>query len=57
MKPNWVLLFCGVFFWLMETRFFGWNKMPGSIAELFADGMSLFMIGLAFQRPIYETKI
>lgn len=38
----------GLFFWYQETKFFGWNDRPGSIAELFADALVLMFFVAAF---------
>jgi hypothetical protein len=34
----------------METSYFGWNALPGSTAELFADGAVLALGAMAFPR-------
>jgi hypothetical protein len=49
-QVNWIVLFIGIFFWWMETKYFGWNMVPGSDAELICDGIALLIQALAFQR-------
>lgn len=52
-KPtiNWPIVILGVLWWYLETKFFGWNQSPGSVAELFADGAALAFFAAAFWRP------
>jgi len=47
-KINWPIVALGVTWWYVETQFFGWNRKPESIAELFADGMVLAFFAAAF---------
>lgn len=50
-KPNIPILIIGVVWLFMETAHFGWNAVPGSAAELFADGMALAFYAAAFAFP------
>ena len=47
-RPNWPVIFIGVLWWAMETRYFGWNARPESVAELFADGLTLVIFAAAY---------
>jgi hypothetical protein len=49
-RVNWPIAALGVLWWWMETSYFGHNNRPGSVAELFADGMALafYAVALAF---------
>jgi len=38
-KSGICILIWGFTMWYLETAFFGFNMMPGSIAELVADGI------------------
>lgn len=52
-RVNWPIFFLGVLWWYAETKYFGWNLVPGSVLELFADGMALAFYAAAFLwRPI-----
>ena len=51
MRINWPIAGIGIFWWLMETSYFGWNNTPQSVAELFADGASLAFYAAAFAFP------
>lgn len=51
MRVNWPIAALGVLWWWMETRYFGNNVGPGSVAELFADGMALAFYAAAFAFP------
>jgi hypothetical protein len=51
MRVNWPIAGLGVLWWWLETRYFGWNRSPGSVAELFADGMALAFFAAAFAFP------
>lgn len=50
-KFNVPIALLGVFWWWLETSYFGWNKSPGSVAELFADGLALAFYAAAFAFP------
>jgi len=50
-KVNWPIAWLGVAWWFLETKYFGWNAHPESVAELFADGGALAMFALAFAFP------
>ncbi|MFY0183226.1 hypothetical protein PV767_03990 [Stenotrophomonas rhizophila] len=50
-RLNWPVALLGVLWWYMETKYFGWNQQPGSVAELFADGMALAFFAIAFALP------
>lgn len=50
-KPNLPIFIIGFIWWLMETAHFGWNPIPGSNAELFADGLALAFYAAAFAFP------
>lgn len=56
-RVNWPIVALGLLWWLMETRYFGWNQSPGSIAELFADGMVLVFYGAAFAFPPKRVEV
>lgn len=51
MRINWPIAALGVAWWWLETKYFGWNSHPGSVAELFADGMALAFYAAAFAFP------
>lgn len=36
-----IILSATAIWWHVETKFFGWNMAPGSVAELYADGLVL----------------
>ena len=40
----------GIFYWLMETAYFGWNFAPSSDAEIICDGIAGLITALAFVR-------
>lgn len=52
-RINWWIAFIAIWFWLIETAYFGWNASPGSDAELICDGLALliFAIAIAAGRP------
>ena len=50
-RINWPIAVLGILWWYMETSYFGWNTAPGSVAELFADGMALAFYAAAFAFP------
>lgn len=56
-KVNWPIVVLGVLWWLVETRYFGWNARPGSVAELFADGMALAFYAAAFAFPPSRASV
>lgn len=49
-QVNWIVFVMGVWFWYMETKYFGWNTTPGSDAELICDGISLLIQASAIKR-------
>ncbi len=53
---NWPIFFIGTFWGCIETDYFGWNATPGSVAELFADGMVLAFYALAWATP-WKPKV
>lgn len=54
---NWPIVALGLLWWLMETRYFGWNDGPGSVAELFADGLVLVFYAAAFAFPPRRQEV
>lgn len=54
MKVNWPIVVIGLLWWAMETMYFGNNARPNSVAELFADGMTLCIYAMAFAFPPKE---
>lgn len=54
---NWRIVVLGVLWWYLETKFFGWNESPGSVAELFADGGALVFFAAACWRPITVVTV
>lgn len=50
-RINWPIAVLGILWWYMETSYFGWNMAPGSVAELFADGMAMAFYAAAFAFP------
>ena len=50
-RVNLPIIVIGIIWWYMETKYFGWNTVPGSVSELFADGMALSFFALAFAFP------
>jgi hypothetical protein len=57
MRPNWPILWCAFFWWLIETQFFGWNASPSCVEELFADGLVLVLVTAAFAHPAARIEI
>ncbi|WWW34540.1 hypothetical protein V8017_16155 [Stenotrophomonas rhizophila] len=55
-RVNWPIVALGVLWWWMETSYFGHNDRPGSVAELFADGMALAFYA-AFAFPPRKSNI
>lgn len=53
-KCNVPIALLGVLWWWLETSYFGWNKSPGSVAELFADGLALAFYAAAFAFPSHR---
>lgn len=55
-KIYWPLVIWGIVSWFVETRYFGYNMTAQSVAELWADAISMlaFMVGLFF--PIRTTE-
>ena len=49
-RVSWPVMWFAFAWWFMETSYFGWNAMPGSTTELFADGGVLVLAALAFPR-------
>lgn len=56
-RVNLPIFALGVLWWFLETSFFGWNQRPGSVPELFADGMALAFFAAAFWRGSSVTVI
>lgn len=57
-RPNLPVVVIGVLWWALETHYFGWNGHPGSVAELFADGLALAFFAAAYLiRPITITIV
>lgn len=56
-RVNWPIFWLGVLWWAMETSHFGWNQRPGSVAELFADGMVLAFYAAAFAFPPRRASV
>lgn len=50
-RINWPVAVLGMLWWYMETSYFGWKTAPGSVAELFADGMAMAFYAVAFAFP------
>jgi len=48
---NKTILFCGLFYGFIETRYFGWNRTAGSDAEIICDGIAILIISLAWLIP------
>ncbi|HEY9664855.1 MAG TPA: hypothetical protein V6C65_40970 [Allocoleopsis sp.] len=46
---NWTRIGVAVLWWFEETSYFGWNAAPHSLAELFADGLTLALWASAFR--------
>lgn len=44
---NWKVGAVSIWFWLIETAYFGWNLKPGSDAEMVCDGLALLIFALA----------
>jgi hypothetical protein len=44
MSKSFSIVLIGVWFFVMENIYFGWNRSPNSDAELLADGMVLMMM-------------
>ena len=42
----WVLILA-IIFWWHQNRYFGWNGMPKSDAELIADGLTFVLVAMA----------
>lgn len=49
-RINWVRLGLATTFYLLENRYFGWNRYPQSPEEVLADGLFLLIAALAFER-------
>ncbi|UXA48489.1 hypothetical protein M0D44_19805 [Xanthomonas prunicola] len=47
-KLNVPIALIALYWWGLETSYFGWNKTPGSAAELFADGLGVVLFAAAF---------
>ncbi|MBB3759262.1 hypothetical protein [Xanthomonas arboricola] len=47
-KLNVPIALIALYWWGLETSYFGWNKTPDSTAELFADGLALALLAAAF---------
>lgn len=45
---NWFRLLIAFFFYYWQNKYFGWNALPMSDAELFADGLFLLMVLLSY---------
>lgn len=56
-RVNWPIVCFGVLWWYLETSYFGWNRSPGSVAELFADGMALVFFAAAFAFPTRRASV
>lgn len=56
-RINWPIVVLGLLWWLMETSYFGWNKSPSSVAELFADGAVLVLCAAAFAFPPKQVEV
>lgn len=56
-RINWPIAVIGIVWWWMETRYFGNNIGPGSVAELFADGLALVFYAAAFAFPPRQSVV
>jgi len=56
-RVNWPIAVLGMLWWYMETSYFGWNTVPRSVAELFADGMAMAFYALAFAFPPKRSEV
>lgn len=56
-RVNWPIAALGLLWWTMETSYFGNNVGPGSVAELFADGMALVFYAAAFAFPPRKSLV
>lgn len=50
-RVSWPIVWLGIFWWYIETSYFGWNATPSCIEELIADGAALAFFALAFAAP------
>ncbi|MCC4618320.1 hypothetical protein LL972_20390 [Xanthomonas campestris pv. asclepiadis] len=50
-KLNAPIALIALYWWGLETSYFGWNATPGSTTELFADGLALVLLAAAFAFP------
>ena len=53
-KIYWPLVIWGVLSWLVETRYFGYNITAQSVAELWADAISMLAIMIGCFFPVRE---
>jgi len=56
-RVNWPIASLGVLWWAMETAYFGWNSGPASVAELYADGVTLAFYAAAFAFPSRSSRV
>lgn len=42
-----LIFICGVSFWVMENRYFGWNWTPQSAEEVIADGIVVLILAIS----------
>lgn len=56
-RVNWPIAGLGVLWWAMETAYFGWNSGPGSVAELYADGVALAFYAASFAYPPRRAQV
>lgn len=48
---NWPAFMLAIMFFVEENRYFGWNGLPKSDAELIADGIFLLIVAISISRP------
>lgn len=48
MTQNWFILVLAAIFFYNQNKYFWWNALPQSDAELIADGIVVLLVALAF---------
>lgn len=55
-RSSTLLFLLALLYGLAETAHYGWNVLPGSDAEVIADGITLLVLALAYVTREIEDK-
>lgn len=50
MNLNFGIIILGIYFWFLETSYFGWNFRASSEAEIICDGIAILIVALGLRK-------